>query len=131
VTGTCAIAVIVYSIGLVTKARWVPRLPVSLFLIAVLAVWPTGIFAVFIALAAYALTGRFEITFAFAMVLAIIVAVVACAVISRIVGIWSIWPPAEASASALFGYQLNRTNHGSFGLFVRRIFPERVSENAD
>jgi hypothetical protein len=45
VTATWAIAIIVYLIGIITRARWVPRLPISLFLIAVLAVWPTGVFA--------------------------------------------------------------------------------------
>jgi hypothetical protein len=131
VAGTCAIAIIVYLIGLATRAPWVPKLPISLFLIAVLAVRPTGTFAVFIALAAYAVTGRFEITFVLAMVLAIIVVVVASAIISRIVGISSIWPLAEASASALFGYQLNRSNHGSFSLFVRRIFDQHILGEGD
>src|SRR5215469_2027324 len=62
VSGTCAISLIAYIIGLLTTARWVPRLPMSLFLIAVLAVLPTGVVAAFIALAAYALTGRLQIT---------------------------------------------------------------------
>ncbi|HKF54486.1 MAG TPA: DUF2231 domain-containing protein [Blastocatellia bacterium] len=131
VSGTCAIAIIAYLIGLLTKARWVPRLPMSLFLIVVLAVLPTGVFAVFIALAAYAVTRRFQITFALAVMLAIIGGVVAEGIVSRIVGSSSIWPLAEASASAVFGYQIHRTTHGSFGLLLRRTFLERISENAD
>jgi hypothetical protein len=100
VTGTGAIAIIAYLIGLLTRARWATRLPISLFLIAVLAVLPIGVFAAFIALAAYAVTGRLQITFALAVMFAVIVGVVAGCIISRIVGICSIWPLAEASANA-------------------------------
>ena len=103
----------------------------SLFLIAVLAVLPTGVVAAFIALAAYALTGRLQITFALAVMLAVIGGVVAGGIISRIVSICSIWLLAEASASAVFGYQIHRTTHGSFGLLLRRTFLERIPENAD
>src|SRR5262249_28072191 len=112
-------------------AQWGPRLAGSLFVIAILAALPIGVFALMITLAACAMTGRIQIGFSVLLVLAGVAVLFISAFFGLVLGITATWAVAEASSSALFGYQLNRTNHGSFGLLLDHIFAERISRSAD
>jgi hypothetical protein len=119
---TGIIALIVYAVGWSRGAQWSARVSGSILAIAILAALPIGVFALFLTVAAYIMTGRLEIGFSVLLVLAGVGVLFLSVLFGEVFGITATWPLAEASASALFGYQLHRAPRGSLSLILRRVF---------
>lgn len=122
IAATGIIALIVYAVGWRLGAQWGARASGSILAIAILAALPIGVFALFMTMAAWTMTGRLEISFSVLPVLAGVGVLFLSLFFGRVFGIAPIWPLAEASASALFGYHLHKATRGSLGLILRRVF---------